>query len=510
MPYFVRQNVTLQYLLATVVLLFLTPSLLMVQSKVVSSSFKLSGVKTEQTLTKFALSPRADGFISISLYAADMYPSHTRDAILKLYLYSEGSWRDAVKDPTCEGKINYADKAEVFSFGLNKNPDRTVPGRKWRAVVKTHVGDFTHERPQYWYVTVADCSLERYFHDNDMPTLSADTKIMENRDDVLYSHLSYDEVGMVRLHLVNAVLSFLLAVGVLVHVMEKAKRNELHISTLLVMLGCGIHGLSSLLAASHLTVYDQNGIGSYSLDCLSAHLEALVDSVIAWILLAVSVGWTLPSDVSIRQQDPTVNRAGNVVNAMQSIRHGMGTNNITSLLIALSLVVSHAFLCQWGRTYDGEFDCYHDLEHLPGRVLLLFRFFMALVFTVCVAALRRHCHSHALHSFLVKFAAVGASWFVCLPCTAMVVSSNLFDIAVHRRHPIMTSLSLGLQLTSLGSLVWLFTGKDGSTAYHKVRTMNNMGGDGMSGLGSGRGGGGSTAPASKSMFRVGKMKVRCD
>jgi hypothetical protein len=35
-------------------------------------------------------------------------------------------------------------------------------------------------------------------------------------------------------------------------------------------------------------------------------------------------------------------------------------------VVALSIILVHAGLAQWGRTFDDDFDTHHALEHPPG------------------------------------------------------------------------------------------------------------------------------------------------
>ena len=73
--------------------------------------------------------------------------------------------------------------------------------------------------------------------------------------------------------------------------------GEVHVAILIVMVACVTNGLSALCKLLHMRIFSRNGIGSYSLDALSLHFEALSDSMVSLILLSIGGGWTLPSDV---------------------------------------------------------------------------------------------------------------------------------------------------------------------------------------------------------------------
>lgn len=530
-----------------------------VEAKKVSNSFKLSGAITEHTMTKFALSPQAKGKVTVQFHASQKYPQYTPS--LKVYFYnSDRDWDKVSQSPTCEEKIRYAHHSETLKFypeyisddgkikhsrsngehpmadkaqeflekaadmqkefeetgSLNPN-QKKKPGINWIANVDAPVSDGSTSQPQYWYIAVADCSLEISYRDNQIPELFYTLQIWDELlPDHTFTHLSHDEQGLIQIHLLNAILSFALAFGLFVPTFQRWRNNqELHVATLLVLSACCVHAFSSLCQAMHLYLYQSNGIGSYSLDSMSAHAEASVDSILCWILLAVAVGWTLPVDVSIRTNDHM--KSQKFISQLTCLRRGFSYPNRTyfdlfrnpSFLIFLVVDGIHAILCQWGRIYNDDFDCFHDLEHLPGKLLLIFRMVLAIIFLASTAALKQHVHAPNLSKFLHFFSLIGFSWFLSLPSLALLISSKPLGIPLHRRHPIMTVLSMGLQVVSLMSLGWLFTATESASPYHKVANINDDGSGGSLGAsGSSTSSGGGIGGVS--LFKFGKTKIRLD
>lgn len=479
-------------------------------AKRTTESFKLDGAKTEATLTKFAISPNAEGKITLKLTSDKEYMGASEN--LKVYLYNDEVWEKVKKTPMCTEKIAFASKKLDVQFtNLNERikQQNAIRKNKWRSTITSAVGDESAERPQYWYVTVADCSLEVYFHDNRIPEIDYDIKIMDFRKGE-YSHLSYDEVGLARIHFLNCVLSGILGLYVFYVLIKRLRsKSEVHLSLMLVLYSTILHTLSSICEVLHLLVYSMNGKGSYMCDALAGYFEAIMDSVMSFLLLAVAAGWTLPSELSVASIDNN-----KVLKMMQSLRFGWSSTSnsfIESLknptfLIGTSLTIIHLALCQWGRIYDDDFDSYHDLEHLPGKILSYFRILMCIAFTISCASLRKYCHSNrSLKAFLIKFTAVGASWFIYLPALAAFI--HTLNISYHRRHPIMTVCSEALHFISLASLVWMFCGEEGASAFHRVSSVNgNVGMIGGGGL-TGAGAGGSNR---ETFFRIGKAKIRVD
>jgi len=503
------------------------------ESKTVSDSFKLSGAITEELITKFALSPNARGKVKVQFSSdeAHRYPSYM--TALKVYFYSsEQTWQKVKNAPTCQEKIQFATKSHSLDFSKQQQDNN------WIAKLDTSFSDVNElePHPQYWYITVADCALELQYLDNKIPTLHYTLEIMDELSTNNYTHLSHDEQGLTTLHLFNILLSLSIAAWLFYQMIQRySQRNELHLSIIMVFAACLLHALSSGCQMIHLQLYAHNGIGSYSADAISAHAEALVDSLLCWIMLAVGVGWTLPLDFKA----PNANaNANSLLHYIQRGFQSSSPSNTTSTLwyqnpavqLLIGLETIHAILCQWGRTYNDDFDCYHDLEHRPGRILLFVRLVLSILFLFFTAALKQKCHARghfSLISFLQKFSLIGASWFISLPSLALLISSSsssegsLFHIPAHRRHPIMTTLGMALQVVSLMSLGWLFAGTENTSPYHRVNNVNDSS---MGGLGTYQASSSSSSNVSnnvsiqnadagaggRSIFKFGKTKVRLD
>ena len=511
---------------------------LFVDGKKVSDSFQLSGKNTEYTAAKFALSPNAEGKLNIKFQSATSYPSNND---LAVYLYAgEETWKKVKNVPTCEDKMKLANSRHGFKFypehiGSNQenrdyrkidlNSVRFTKEIDWKAKVDLTVGGgkgIDNGLPHYWYITIADCSLERYYRDNQIPNIHYDLEILDEAPSKgQYSHLSHDEQGLSFLHLCNVILFGGVIGWMTYHILSRLQKGqECHVSILLITGACIMHALSSFFEMSHLLVYAKNGVGSYSADALSAHLEASADSLLCWILMAIATGWTLPPNLSSplsggesSAQQPMKGKKyhNNIASLQYYVRHAFTYSFETKTSVFINpgfqmfavLDGIHAILCQWGRTYNDDFDSYHDLEHLPGRILLIFRFVLAILFLMATATLKAKCHSQSLSKFLHSFSLIGASWYISLPSLALVVSSRLVNLPAHRRHPIMTMLSMVLQFFSIVSLAWLFTGGQKSSAYHKISNVdpNNRI---SSGLGS------HMDTEGFSVFSIGKTKIRLD
>jgi len=260
--------------------------------------------------------------------------------------------------------------------------------------------------------------------------------------------------------LVSLLLAALLGLGVVIQLYDS---SSVHAAMFWVLAAAVSDFLSSLLEVVHLNLYHGNGVGSYFLDALSAHLEAICDALVMLLLLSVAAGWTLPSDVVRLQQN--ANFVQKIIGGLKSPFGALSTPNATTALVS-GIIVLHIVLAQWGRVYNDDFDSYHDLAHLPGKVLMLLRSCVGLVFVSACFQTRVRCPL-SLHSFYVKFAAVGALWFFSLPALTVIVNTL---VVYHRRHFMIGVWSASCQSTSIVLLSWLVTAH--STSYHKLSHMS--------------------------------------
>ena len=284
-----------------------------------------------------------------------------------------------------------------------------------------------------------------------------------------------------------------------------------------VMAACLTNALSAICELIHMTAFNFNGYGNYSCDALSGHFEAISDSMVSLVLLSIGGGWTLPIDVVgggiSKEALASTNKffagvrnpAGSLLDLISS-RGRSGDKK--GGLVAIFIILLHAGLAQWGRTFDDDFDTYHQLEHPPGRALMLLRFILGLVFVTGVGIIRTggRCPP-SLKIFLTRFGLVGLSYFASLPGVSMFVGGVL---PFHQRHQALHWGAALVQACSLASLTWLFIGGADASAYHRLsRVIKHGEGDMTESIASSQpmGNGASRRPT---MWRLGKTKIRLD
>jgi hypothetical protein len=259
--------------------------------------------------------------------------------------------------------------------------------------------------------------------------------------------------------LLSGTLALLLGLTIILQMYEK---STVHAAIFLVMAAAACDSFSSMFELIHLSLYSQNGIGSYVLDAVSAHLEAVCDSLVALLLLSVAAGWTLPSDVVKVQHNASAMQKmlGGFQHPFSALRSFTPT-----AVLAIIIILSHVILAQWGRIYNDDFDSYHDLEHLPGKLLMFWRILLGLGMLGCCISTRMRCPP-SLQRFYLQLAVVGTMWFQSLPALTWVVNTT---VPYHMRHRTVGIWGATLQTSGIVLLSWLVTSH--STAYHRFSHM---------------------------------------
>jgi len=433
-------------------------------SKTVSGDFRLSGVDSTAVLTTFAVVP--DGArVKVNLTASHMYEN---ERFLKLRLYRDVEWPKYLKSYVCVDRIRVAQHTQDISFSHNSQTNKWESGEVSVLIVNTPEGDSA--RPHYWYVGMDDCSLEQYMQDHKIPDIHYDLQIFNHiakvgQESLDLTHLSADEMHLARLHSLTLVLSGLVAFLLFMNVMLHAKNNQtIHAALLWVAVAAALDAGSSLCEIIHLQVYASNGIGSYFIDAVAAHLEAICDSLIAMLLLSIGAGWTLPLDAI--KVNPNESPVQKLLTDMSKPMGSMARFNMAGKF-GLCILALHVFLAQWGRTYDDDFESYHDLEHTPGKILMFLRIILGFLLLAATFQTRLKCSVRQLQPFYVKLAILGFAWFQSLPLLTLFCNTL---VPYYLRHPTVFMGSALLQSSSLMLLAWLVTAH--STAYHQFSHMN--------------------------------------
>ena len=456
-------------------------------AKTTSGDFRLSGLNTEYILGSFAISAKADGYMKITFTAKSSYQHDMR---LRLRLYKDDKWPTWQKTPACVDKIRHATVAEPLKWDHKHG--------KWISETAMKLDNSKEDRPHYFYFVIDDCSLEEVMHDDMVPQIHYKLETWNDGN-----HLAADEKHLKSMHLgtllVSGVLGILMALAIIWQL--QSPKASVHAAMFWVMAAAVSDAGSSFFEILHLSMYSRDGIGSYFLDALSAHMEAICDSLVALLLLSVAAGWTLPSDViAVQQNASTVQR---VLGGLRTPFSALQSFTPTAVL-AVGILVAHVFLAQWGRVYNDDFDSYHDLEHLPGKCLMILRITLGLCHIICCVQTRMRCPV-SLHGFYLQLAVVGILWFGSLPFITWFCN---IAVAYHLRHWTVGMWGSALQSSSIVLLSWLVTSH--STSYHKLSHMSSNKESLTDSLSAATSSNSADSTGVLKSFRIGGAKIRLD
>lgn len=478
-----------------------------VSAKTGSGKFQLCNQKTEHVISSFSIAAGASGLMTSVLLSDEQYEDGNN---LRMHLYRDDDWPKAQKAKTCQEKLQHARQTVQLKFELEdvaRVKPQGIKKPRWRSEGHVRIEALSDDkeyapRHHYWYIVVDDCSLEgRQEGAPRVPLLRYDYQIYNMLTENALTHMSTDEFYLSRIHtftmFFSGVVCFLLFGKICFHLRQS---GVVHVAKLMVLAAAGLDTASSAFELMHLTFYRLNGFGWYLFDAISADAESMCDAIVCMLLLAIASGWTLPSDVI------SVGSNQNGTSLKQSILLGLTNptgsnswcNSFSSLF--LGLVSTHFILANWGLSYNDEYDSYHDLEHIPGKILMALRSALGFLMLIAVTQTKSKC-SAALHSFYSALAVVGTIWFQSLPIIAWFCNSI---VPFHQRHPIVTISSAILQSVSLLLLSWVVAIHD-SSAYHKVSHMTKTCDDNLTEKLARNGG----QPATWSLF-FGKAKIRLD
>lgn len=468
--------------------------------RIVTGSTVLTGEVTEHEIAKFAYRV-GRGTYRLWAWVDEDYASRE----LTAYAYLDDNWEEVLAATTCEEKVKLARWSQPVTFarpGAGKGkakgwspPPKAVSWEMKRAIsssIRTHV----------WYFTLADCSLERFYHE--VPDVKYRVELLDGG-----GHVPMDEQGLKSLHVLNALASFALVGYVARAVVGGSKKSDgavlnVHLATFTLAWAALFDGLSSICELLHILRYESNGVGSYLFDAWAAYFEAATDSIMALLALCIAAGWTLGANLgddekasrSPLARETVPERAASAVAPLaQALRRPLRDRTLGGVSSA-AFVLLHVALAQWSRTYDDDFSAFHDFEHPPGRCVVLIRVLLFAVF-VPVALRTQACAGSRLRRFYVGWALVGGAWLLSLPLLAVIAGR----VPPYARHKVIQGGTAVVQTAALAGFAGLFTGR-AARVFHDASTV----GDGAQNLDFA---GGATASGSAKL-RVGPVKLRVD
>lgn len=361
---------------------------------------------------------------------------HDRKALFKFtvnataqgrwYFYLDETWPLAFAETDCDKKIAMA----RFSTSIKETSGQQ------------HVNQWI--RAHFWFVVYADlltCREEAPVEDEvveyEMVFLNPDSSGQAT------DHFGDDLRGLLIFYSL-LILVYVAGSGLYAHRvwMTISKGGPMHEVLKMLSIAMGLHFCAAVLMLLHLWRYSVNGEGIAVFETFSELLEMLAQCQMVWMLLSMSVGWTLGSQTAHPVRDKTQ----------------LGTITAVAVL--------HVLLVLWEQTYDESHYTYHVHESLPGLLLVFLRVGLTGVFAYNLRRTIAVERSVLRKDFYQSFAFGCYLWFLAFPL--LMLLAMVFP--AYHRHKVVTVGVTIIQTVSMAMLSRLFLSR---SLYWEVSTLSS-------------------------------------
>ncbi|XP_064394157.1 integral membrane protein GPR180-like [Halichondria panicea] len=299
-------------------------------------------------------------------------------------------------------------------------------------------------RPHFWFLVYGEPST----CNTTTPTSNA---VLEYRMEFLNpdssgvanDHFGDDYRGLLPFYAV-LVLAYIAGIGLYAHRvwLTISKGGPMHEVLNMLSVAMALHMLAAILMLIHLWRYSVNGRGIPLFETLSEASEMLSQCTMVWLLLSLSVGWTMGSNTTSPLKD---------------------TKQL-SLITAIAL--THVILVLWEQTYDESHYTFHIHESLPGFLLVMLRFGLVGLLTYNLQRTLANERSVLRREFYSGFAIGCYLWFLAFPMLMLLA----VPFASYLRHKVVTVGVTLIQAVSMGLLSRLFLSR---SLYWEVSTLSS-------------------------------------
>lgn len=362
----------------------------------------------------------------------------------KLYMFLSEDWRQITDQTECKAKFEMA-RAVYDITGQVGN--RTVANIR---------------EPRVWHVVFADAHTCENYDLSEVTSLNyIDYNIQLLNPDALgnpVEHFSDEETGLLRFYQLLALAYFVLGCICIPRLLEPfSSGGPMQLVIQLLSASTCLQAVGAFIMMMHLRKYSRDGIGSPMFEMLSEFFDVLSQFAMLYMLLSLSLGWTLGTTYrNTHLQMISKKPAAKVVGI-------------------LALVQGALFL--WEQYQDQTHRLYHAHRTYAGFALLILRIVLAGLFGwnlwVTVSVER----SIMKREFYISFTKSCMLWFLCYP--VIVLASRIFS--EYLRYKIITmsvvlcqsaAVVLLYKLFLSRSLYWEVSALSGTLPLRMDRTLS--------------------------------------
>jgi hypothetical protein len=247
-----------------------------------------------------------------------------------------------------------------------------------------------HNRPRYFHVAVADCSSTNGINIGAFQITYLQDPLTWDRQ------FSYDEQGLLQLHVVYFIFYCLLMAAHVYGTLEFIRKDAYHPILRILTAAIALELLSDFCMMIHYAVYKNDGLGVSGLNALGTLFNMGAELMLIFMLILISKGWAITSNY-LPDRNP--------------------------ILIAIGvLFISYMILFIWDKAGRDPASTLYFYESVPGIFLLIFR---VLAFGWLGWSLRTTLTLETLpekRRFYAAYGIASTAWFLLLPLFVIIIT----------------------------------------------------------------------------------------
>ncbi|BFZ10697.1 hypothetical protein BsWGS_13736 [Bradybaena similaris] len=318
------------------------------------------------------------------------YTVNTTGNGARLYLFVSESWHDAAADTDCQRRFT---KAGSIVF-INETTGR-------------------HSMPHYyyphiWHIVYADiytCDLEMPKEPMGKPNVIQYTIQLCNPDSLgnPTEHFGGQETGLLKFYQLLSLIYFVVACVVAPQLWGTlSKGGPMQMMIQLLTLAVSLQAIAALVIIIHLYRYSKDGVGAPYCELISEFLDMLSQFTMLFMLLSLSLGWSLASAHSVCRYS-----------------HLRTISQKPAARVVYMLGIVQGLLFMWEQRQDQSLRLYHARRSYAGISLVVLQILLAAMFGFKLKQLISSERSSLKRQFYSSFTKLCMMWFLCYPAVVM-------------------------------------------------------------------------------------------
>lgn len=314
----------------------------------------------------------------------------------KLYLFVSEDWNDAVGDSSCYRRLAKA-RSIIRIDSLTKSQP---------------VSHYVY--PRIWHIVYADlftCEDNRPKLPEEQPNLIQYKIELFNPDSLgnPREHFGDQETGLLKFYQLLTLTYFVVACVVAPQLWDTlSKGGPMQLVLQLLTCSMTLQFVAVFIIIIHFYRYSKDGVGSPIIELFSEFLDMLSQFTMLFMLLSLSLGWSLASAHSVCRYS-----------------HLRSISQKPAARVVFVLGILQGLLFMWEQSQDQSLRLYHAQRSYAGISLVVLRILLAAMFAVKLKALIAAERSKLKRQFYSTFTKLCMLWFLCYP--VVVICSWLFS-----------------------------------------------------------------------------------